>query len=90
MLYIDQPVQSGFSYDTLMNGTVNLVTGETLPIQKSSPNSSVWAGILPSQNLNSTTITTAMSARALWHFMQTFITEYVGIAPHQRQGLIVT
>ena len=29
MLYIDQPVQTGLSYDTPTNGTVDVQTGQT-------------------------------------------------------------
>lgn len=76
MLYMDQPVQTGFSYDTLVNGTVDetLLPYDITPLPPSSPvpepNSTFLVGIFPSQNPKSTANTTTTAARAAWHFMQ--------------------
>jgi hypothetical protein len=73
MLYLDQPVQVGMSYDTLTNITNNIDTGEVkiadftrgVPAQ----NSSFYVGTYPSQNSNLTTRGSENSARALWNFV---------------------
>ena len=76
MLYLDQPVQTGFSYDTLINGTVDetLLPFVVTPLSPASPvpelNSTFLLGTFPSQNPQSTANTTATAALAAWHFMQ--------------------
>lgn len=86
MLYVDQPVQTGFSYDTLVNGTTDLTTGEItvgdfsgskVPPQ----NSTFLVGTFPSNNPFDTTNDTANSARALWHFAQVFFQEFPDYMP---------
>ncbi|KAH8901147.1 carboxypeptidase S1-like protein B [Thozetella sp. PMI_491] len=82
MLYLDQPVQVGFSYDVLVNGTLDLVTGNitTLSNAETTPdtNSTTLLGTFPSQNSNWTTRGTRNSAFALWHFAQTWFQEFPG------------
>ncbi|OIW27065.1 alpha/beta-hydrolase [Coniochaeta ligniaria NRRL 30616] len=82
MLYMDQPVQTGFSYDTLINGTVD----ETLrpyivtPLSPSGPvpelNSTTLLGVFPSQSPLSTANTTSTAALAAWQFMQIWMKEF--------------
>ncbi|KAH0541833.1 hypothetical protein FGG08_003716 [Glutinoglossum americanum] len=82
MLYIDQPVQAGYSYDVLRNGTLDLTSGdvvvgidgfeEALPEQ----NNTFLVGTFPSQELNRTSNTTVHAAHALWHFAQTWFAEF--------------
>ena len=81
MLYLDQPVQVGLSYDSLVNITTNLATGDvevvnfgngSVPAQ----NSSFYVGTYPSQNSNLTTRGTENSARALWNFAQVWFQEF--------------
>lgn len=90
MLYIDQPLGSGFSYTTLTNGTYNLANktfteledGDDLPelsltLRQATINS----------HLNDTLTNTTMScARTLWRFAQVFFNEYVPslLAPLKR------
>ncbi|KAF3762037.1 hypothetical protein M406DRAFT_49615 [Cryphonectria parasitica EP155] len=76
MLYIDQPVQAGYSYDTLVNGTWDLLTNQTTPMDTTEPNSTLLAGTFPSQNINFTANTTAIGARTLWIFVQTWLSEF--------------
>lgn len=81
MLYLDQPVQVGFSYDSLINGTIEesaspfLVT--PFDATKGSPelNTTHLAGVFPTQNLSSTANTTSTAALAAWHFMQIWLHE---------------
>jgi carboxypeptidase C (cathepsin A) len=82
MLYIDQPVQTGFSYDTLVNGTINQIKSPFIvDVQKSSQsalpqnNATVFAGTFPSQDNTTTANTTSIAAQATWYFLQTWIKE---------------
>jgi carboxypeptidase D len=81
MLYIDQPVQTGFSYDRLINGTIDetLLPYEVTPLSPSSPlpelNSTFLLGTFASQDPLSTANTTATAALAAWHFMQIWMQE---------------
>ncbi|KAJ6569504.1 Alpha/Beta hydrolase protein [Mycena capillaripes] len=83
MLYLDQPVQVGFSYDTLVNGTINEtsspfgVTVKTLsPADLSRDNLTSLAGTFASQNNATTANTTFVAARANWYFLQAWMQEY--------------
>ena len=81
MLYIDQPVQTGFSYDRLVNGTIDEtrspytvnVTGSAATA--SSLNSTLLAGVFSSQDPASTANTTLTAAEAAWNFMQVWMKE---------------
>ena len=84
MLYIDQPVQVGFSYDALVNGTINQLSSPVNVTVEDFSRSGVPAenntfvvGTFPSQNPNTTADTTSDAALAIWHFMQTFTQEWV-------------
>ena len=86
LLYIDQPVQVGYSYDTPTNITVNLLTdpwsGEDgtqradfsngVPEQ----NNTFLVGTAGSQNVTYTANSTIHAAVAMWHFAQTWFEEY--------------
>jgi carboxypeptidase D len=81
MLYMDQPVQTGFSYDTLINGTVDetILPYVVRPLSPLVPapelNSTTLLGVFPSQNPMSTANTTATAALAAWQFMQIWMKE---------------
>lgn len=87
MLYIDQPVQTGFSYDKLVNGTVDetFLPFIVTPLGLSSPppilNSTTLLGVFPSQNSLSTANTTSTAARAAWHFMQVWMQQFPKYKP---------
>jgi carboxypeptidase C (cathepsin A) len=91
MLYLDQPAQVGFSYDFLTNITVNLALLEEggnvyqpadftngIPEQ----NNSFFVGTTGSQSLNTTSNSTVHAAHALWHFAQTWFSEFPAYKPH--------
>ncbi|KAI0158422.1 Alpha/Beta hydrolase protein [Pestalotiopsis sp. NC0098] len=85
MLYMDQPVQVGFSYDVLVNGTVDEVVSPFLatPVESLASvnlSSTVLGGAFSSGNASSTASTTTAAAKAAWHFMQTWLTEF----PHYK------
>lgn len=84
MLYIDQPVQVGFSYDTLANGTLNILSSTLLPITANfsvsgvpQQNDSLFVGTFPSLNSSNTANSTGNAAPAVWSFLQTWLTECV-------------
>lgn len=90
VLFIDQPVQVGFSYDTLFNGTFDILEsdameGNTSPIHLGDfsdgvipeQNSTFYVGTFASQNATRAPNSTAHAAVALWHFAQTWFEEYV-------------
>ncbi|RYP44770.1 hypothetical protein DL768_008815 [Monosporascus sp. mg162] len=96
MLYLDQPAQVGFSYDVPTNATVRLRGAEDgedyyeiVPTNFTSEvdfgklllaNLTTGVGTFGSQRLDHTANTTARAAHALWHFAQTWFTEF----PHYR------
>jgi hypothetical protein len=77
MLYIDQPVQVGFSYDELVPSVLDLLTGVVAPSNGSETlNSTSVTGILPGQSMSSTANTTANAAKILWQFTQIWLQEF--------------
>jgi carboxypeptidase C (cathepsin A) len=83
MLYIDQPVQSGLSYDTLRNGTLNLFTDTISRLSrpnfsrsKLEQNATFLVGTFPSNNYASTTNSSSNAARALWFGLQVFFQDF--------------
>lgn len=80
MLYIDQPVQVGFSYDSLVNGTINEVISpfDVTPVDDPTAlnlNTTYISGTFASSNPLSTSNTTQTAAMASWHFMQIWMTQ---------------
>ncbi|EMD67611.1 hypothetical protein COCSADRAFT_290988 [Bipolaris sorokiniana ND90Pr] len=95
MLYLDQPVQVGLSYDSLVNITNNLDTGELKVVDfQATPvpaqNNSFYVGTYPSQNSNFTTRGTENSARALWNFAQVWFQEFPEHKPNDDRISIAT
>lgn len=71
ILYVDQPVQTGFSYDVLTNGLLDLETGNIYPASPDDPGSSTLIpGIFGSQEVQSTANTTETAAKHFWNFLQ--------------------
>jgi len=81
MLYIDQPTQTGFSYDVLTNGTLDQFTSNISIADFSDgipeSNNTFLVGTFASQNQNSTANTTTNGAQAMWHFAQAWFQEQV-------------
>ncbi|KAH0154649.1 alpha/beta-hydrolase, partial [Aureobasidium melanogenum] len=79
MLYIDQPVQTGFSYDTLVNGTISeaLSPFAVLPAQITTNDTSL-AGIFSSGNLSLAPNSTMAVAPPMWDFMQIWLKDFPG------------
>ncbi|KAF2004374.1 alpha/beta-hydrolase [Amniculicola lignicola CBS 123094] len=93
MLYLDQPVQVGLSYDKLVNVTVSSVNGvEIANFSNGVPkqNNTFYVGTYPSQGRNSTTQGTLNSARSLWSFAQVWFQEFPGYKPNDNRISIAT
>lgn len=94
MLYLDQPVQVGLSYDSLQNITLDLFSGspEVLGADDSIPeqNNTLLVGTYPSQDGNSTALGTQNAARALWHFAQVWFQEFPAYHPNDSRISIAT
>lgn len=79
VLYIDQPAQTGFSYDTLVNGTLDQLQGVYTPSDFSSgipeTNATFLVGTFPSQLPSQTANSSEQAAQALYHFTQAWVNE---------------
>jgi carboxypeptidase C (cathepsin A) len=84
MLYIDQPTQVGFSYNNLVNGTLDEIptpflykpqdfTAAGVP----ATNLTFLTGTFAAPNLAAAPNTTVAAAPAMWDFMQTWMQEWV-------------
>ncbi|KAM5432085.1 putative carboxypeptidase D [Microsporum ferrugineum] len=80
MLYIDQPVQSGFSFDWLQEGSLNLLNSSyTFPPSEppaNQPRNTWLKGITSSNDVQVTTNTTSTAAKAIWHVLQAILAEF--------------
>ncbi|XXG97922.1 hypothetical protein Hte_004238 [Hypoxylon texense] len=94
MLFLDQPTQVGFSYDTLQNVTLDLVTGRVTQLHESDSipeqNTTRLVGTYPSQNRNQTAKGTRNAAIAMWHFAQTWFQEFPGYHPNDSRISLAT
>ena len=86
-LYIDQPVQTGLSYDSIVNGTQDLTDGSGdvvtgfdngVPEQ----NTTFLVGSFPTQNEDRSANDTANAARSLWHFAQVWFQTFPDYKPN--------
>ncbi|KAL2864762.1 carboxypeptidase S1-like protein A [Aspergillus lucknowensis] len=75
MLYVDQPVQAGFSYDELFQGRLNLSNNE-ISLGKTDPATGTLLGHFTSQKPEQTANTTMNAARQFWHFMQAWVPHF--------------
>lgn len=80
LIFIDQPVQVGFSYDTTTNASLNLLDESLLippgprPIMQ--PDLTFLNGTFGSGNPSFTANTSQIAAQSIWHFLQTFLTSF--------------
>jgi len=79
MLYVDQPVQVGFSYDTLVNGVIDEIKSpfvvQEADVTKVVENATLFTGTFYSRDNTTSANTTAQAAAFMWDFMQTWIQE---------------
>jgi len=74
MLYLDQPVQVGFSYDNITEGILDLETGNIVP--GGTPSNTNISGAFASQDYRNTPNTTENAARQFWYFLQTWTQDF--------------
>ncbi|KAF4970449.1 hypothetical protein FSARC_2526 [Fusarium sarcochroum] len=87
MLFIDQPNQVGFAYDTPTNGTINFATGEVEEPPQANTGFPEWIsrnGTFSSNNGDHTANTTETAAMAVWHMVQGFLTTFPQYQPSSR------
>jgi carboxypeptidase C (cathepsin A) len=90
MIYIDQPSQVGFSFDTLSNGSLNLLNNDinvppaVLPPEQ--PAYTFLDGTFSSQDYHDTTNTTQIAAYAIWHMLQGFLASFPQYNPSARSN----
>lgn len=86
ILYIDQPNQVGFSYDTPTNGSLDLLTDDlyTPPqvLPTSQPADTFMNGTFSSLNQNNTANTTELAGMAIWHMLQGFLGAFPEYRPN--------
>ncbi|KAK0637033.1 Alpha/Beta hydrolase protein [Bombardia bombarda] len=78
MLYIDQPVQTGYSNTDAQDGLMNLITQEFTPgasLDGIEGNATALPGRLSSQNPADTANKTAQAVQSLWRFAQAWLQE---------------
>ena len=77
ILYVDEPNQVGFSYDTPTNGSLNLFTSiisePASDVPSGQPSYTFLNGTFSSNNDSSTANTTQIAAYAIWHMLQGFL-----------------
>ncbi|KAI0156451.1 carboxypeptidase S1 [Xylariaceae sp. FL1272] len=94
MLYLDQPTQVGFSYDTLKNYTLDLASGEAVQLNASDAipeqNNTLLVGTFPSGDSNSTARGSRNAAIAMWHFAQAWFQEFPAYHPNDSRINLAT
>ena len=86
MLYIDQPVHTGFSYSTLRNVTWVPSEGDLGETRLLRPeeernivqNETVFVGTVSDRLAATTVNTTGNAARAMWDFLQVWLADFPG------------
>lgn len=76
LLYIDQPVQAGFSYDEITKGLLDVTNGNIVAYNSSNTDPLLVPGMFSSQNTDSTANTTTNAARQFWYFAQIWTREF--------------
>ena len=88
IVFIDQPVQVGFSYDLVTNASLNLIDESliypptSLPVTQ--PPYTFLNGTFSSDNSFATANTSAIAAQAIWHFLQGFLATFPQYNPDSR------
>ncbi|KAF2465428.1 alpha/beta-hydrolase [Lindgomyces ingoldianus] len=86
ILFIDQPTQTGFSYDDAVNGTLNAYWSELTNASQPGPAPS-WLsfnGTFSSGLSSHTQNTSIIAASASWHFLQGFLSAFPQYNPGTR------
>lgn len=90
ILFIDQPVQVGFSYDQPTNQSFNLLNelfvSPPTDVPSSQPSYTFLNGTFSSGNPNFTANTSQIAAKSLWHFTQAFLGTFPQYNPYLRNA----
>lgn len=88
ILFVDQPVQVGFSYDMLTNMSLNLLDQVFFmppgDVPVSQPPYTFLNGTFSSFNRLHTANTSALAAESVWHFLQAFLATFPQYNPGAR------
>jgi carboxypeptidase C (cathepsin A) len=88
IVYVDQPVQVGFSYDAPTNASLNLLDNSfskpPVGVPLTQPPYTFLNGTFSSQNPNFSANTSAVAAQAVWHFLQAFLGTFPQYNPGNR------
>ncbi|KAI9814390.1 MAG: hypothetical protein M1827_003246 [Pycnora praestabilis] len=80
MLYIDQPIQTGFSYDLVRKGTVdiagNVILDDFTTSQIPEQTRHIKIGAFSSNDERSTANSTAVAVRSLWKVIQIWVQDF--------------
>ncbi|KAI2602719.1 carboxypeptidase S1 [Hypoxylon sp. NC1633] len=79
VLYVDQPVQTGFSYDVVTEALLDLETGNIIPTENNEPaegDATHIPGKFGSQNPKFTANTTENAGRQFWNFLQVWTQDF--------------
>ncbi|KPI38561.1 Carboxypeptidase-like protein [Cyphellophora attinorum] len=80
LIFIDEPVQTGFSYDLLSNGSLNLLDQSIIypptVTPGTQPSYTFLNGTFSSNDQTSTANTSQLAAHSVWHFLQAFIQSF--------------
>ncbi|ROT36279.1 carboxypeptidase S1 [Sodiomyces alkalinus F11] len=92
MLFIDQPNQVGFSFDTPTNGSVHLLNGTRIVPPVPAPDDGLSHatfinGTFGSLDYNATANTTEQAAMAVWHMLQGFLATFPSFNPSGRNSI---
>ncbi|OJD25890.1 hypothetical protein ACJ73_02741 [Blastomyces percursus] len=90
LLFIDQPVQTGFSYDSLRNGSLDLLSSSYIfppsPAPSGQGEGLLLNGTFSSRNADATANTTAIASRVVWHMLQGFLSAFPQYNPSKGDG----
>ncbi|KAG9243500.1 Alpha/Beta hydrolase protein [Calycina marina] len=91
VLYIDQPNQVGFSYDTPTNCSLDLLTDSLYTPEQSPPASqpsmTFLNGTFSSLNKYNTANTSETSGMAIWHMLQGFLSSFPQYSPASNSSM---
>ena len=93
VLFIDQPAQVGFSYDTPTNFSLNLLStsfNTPGPVAAGTPPFAWLNGTFGSQSQQSTANTTEIAAHTIWHFLQSWLAAFPQYNPGSRPNSTAT
>lgn len=79
MLYVEQPLGTGFSYTTLVNGSLDILTANFTPIADEADlpelSSTTLQATLQNPDVDVAANTTMTAARTFWRFAQVWFNE---------------